>query len=174
MRNGMRNRSKALFCSIALAGAVAVGCGSDADDTTASEAASSIESVVGSAATRAGEASQDVLASLHTESERLMDDIQSGDTGKADTARKELLDNCRDSLEQLRQDEAPEADQVEGLCDKIRDADTDAEWTEVQSELAALSGSGSGSSGATTTSGSSSGGGTTASTMASTTATTRS
>lgn len=142
----MASYTKTLFGSLAIAAVVAAGCGSSASDTTAREAATTISSVASSVAGNASSSGQDVLASLQSEGERVWDDIRSSDTGKADTAKKALLDKCRDSLEDLRKQSAPTADRVEKLCDEIRDAKTDAAWTKVQSELDGMTGTGSGAS----------------------------
>ncbi|MDQ4098713.1 MAG: hypothetical protein M3144_12715, partial [Actinomycetota bacterium] len=73
-------------------------------------------------------------ASLRTDSERIVDQIQ---TRNDPNAKQELLDRCRDSLEKLRRSNSNSADRVEQLCTRIRNTDVNARetWNDVRREI---------------------------------------
>ncbi|MFP5377214.1 MAG: hypothetical protein ACLGIO_10615 [Acidimicrobiia bacterium] len=104
-------------------------CGDDDADDVAREAEE--------AAQEAGEVAQDAWASLRTDAERLVDEIR---TRNDPEAKDQLLDRCRDALEDLRQAESPDADRVAALCDRIQGTDVgdrDA-WSDVEREISEL------------------------------------
>jgi hypothetical protein len=82
------------------------------------------EERVDDAAEDLGEAAGNAWASFRTNWERLIDQASTGDT----EAQDELLGECRDLLQDLREDDDPAADGVQSFCDSIRDADDDADW----------------------------------------------
>lgn len=104
-------------------------CGDDDADDVAREAEEAAQEV--------GEAAQDAWASLRTDAERLVDEIQ---TRNDPEAKQQLLDRCRDTLEELRQAESPDADRVAAVCDRIQDADVNDRdaWSDVEREISEL------------------------------------
>jgi hypothetical protein len=80
------------------------------------------------------EQTKDAWASLRTDGERLIDQIQ---TRNDPAAKQRLLDQCRDVLEQMRQNDAASADRVEDFCDRVRDTNPDAQgvWNEIKAEF---------------------------------------
>lgn len=103
------------------------GCGEDDDGNDLGQQAED-------AAEDVGEAAQDAFASLRTDGERLIDEIQ---TRNDPEAKEQLLDRCRDTLEQLREDASASADAVEEVCDLIRDTDVNDRdaWSDVKDRL---------------------------------------
>lgn len=71
--------------------------------------------------------SSDAWASLRTDGERLVDQVQ---TRNDPESKQQLLDRCRDTLERLRKAGSPRAGQVDDLCTAIRAADVsnDSVW----------------------------------------------
>lgn len=110
------------------------GCSDDGDVDVDNVDTEQIEDEVGDAADDVREETVDAWATFRTGFERLVDEASTGD----DDAQTELLDECRDVLEELRQDDDPRADQVGELCDKIRDADDESAWDEVREEVDAI------------------------------------
>ncbi|MGH9151603.1 MAG: hypothetical protein ACRD03_04155 [Acidimicrobiales bacterium] len=104
-------------------------CGDDDADDVAREAEETAQEV--------GQAAQDARASLRTDAERLVDEIQ---TRNDPEAKQELLDRCRDTLEELRQAESPDAERVAATCDRIQDADVNDRdaWSDVEREISEL------------------------------------
>lgn len=117
-----------LMAVIALVTALGA-CGDDDADDLAREAEETAE--------EAGEAVQDAWASLRTDAERLVDEIQ---TRNDPEAKEQLLDRCRDTLEELRQAESPESDRVAAMCDRIQDTDVNDRdaWSDVEREISEL------------------------------------
>lgn len=109
-------------------GLTLVGC--DDADVETDATRDTIEEVGETASERA----QEAFASLRTDSERLVDEIQ---TTNAPQAKEDLLERCRDVLERLREAESEAADRVGEICDRIRDADVeDAEvWDTIRDEI---------------------------------------
>jgi hypothetical protein len=72
-----------------------------------------------------------VWASLVTDADRLVDRVQ---TRNDPEAKQELLERCRDTLEQMRRNDSPGTDRVSTLCDRIRDTDVNNEsgWEEIK------------------------------------------
>lgn len=109
-------------------GLLVAGC-EDADiDTDATQ------DTVEEAGEQARETAQEAFASLRTDAERLVDEIQ---TNNAPQAKEDLLERCRDVLERLREAESEAADRVGDICDRIRDTDVeDAEvWDDIRQEI---------------------------------------
>lgn len=104
-------------------------CGEDGDvDTEATR------DTVEEAARDAREAAEDAFASLRTDGDRLIDEIRTMD---APQAKEQLLERCRDTVERLRKADSDRAEQVDSLCDRVRDtdvSDTDA-WDKIKQEL---------------------------------------
>lgn len=127
---GSRHRRALAAITIAL-GTLFVACGDDDVDTEATQ------NTVEDAATDAREEAENAFASLRTEAERLLDEIQ---TRNAPEAKQALLDQCRDVLERLRKANSDQVDRVESLCDRIRDTDptNSSVWQEVKDEIARL------------------------------------
>lgn len=119
----MTNHWRTLASACAAVGLLLGACGDD-DVEDATETA---EEVAGDAAETAG----DAWASFRTQFERLVDKASTGDS----EAQEELLDRCRDSLQELRKDNDPKAERVGALCDKIRDADDGTAWDELRNEV---------------------------------------
>jgi hypothetical protein len=89
-------------------------------------------------ATQLREDARDAWASLRTDADRLIDELQ---TRNAPDVKEELLDRCRDTQEQFREsNDNTNADRVGDLCENIRDADPDAQnaWEQIKQELERL------------------------------------
>ncbi len=125
----MRN-TRRWTVAVLLAASFALGaCGDDDVDNAADRAEDAAERVKDEAAD-AKERAEDAVATFRTGFERLVDEASSGDN----EAQEELLDQCRDTLEDLRQADDPRAEQMGALCQKIRDADDGNAWTEIREE----------------------------------------
>lgn len=109
-------------------GLVFAGC--DAGDVDTDATRDTIEE----AGESASETAEEAFASLRTDAERLVDEIQANE---APQAKEDLLERCRDVLESLREAESESADRVGEICDRIRDADVqDAEvWDTIRQEI---------------------------------------
>lgn len=110
------------------------GCGNgdggqEAEDTVRDVAESAQDRAEGAA-----ESLEDGWATLRTEAESLIDAISTRNDPEAKT---QLLEKCRERLEDLRQADADDVQRVETLCDRIRDTDVDAgdAWTEIKKEI---------------------------------------
>lgn len=108
------------------------GCGDDGEDVDVDT--EQVENEIGDAAGDVREETLDAWATFRTGFERLVDKASTGDS----EAQTELLDQCRDTLEVLRQDDDPRAEQVGELCDQIRDADGETAWDEVREEVESI------------------------------------
>ncbi|MDQ4130794.1 MAG: hypothetical protein M3133_07390 [Actinomycetota bacterium] len=125
----MRTRRAVLGIVLAFA-LVSGACGDDVDTEATRD-------TVAETAEDAREAAENAFAELRTQGERLVDEVR---TTNAPEAKEQLLDRCRDALERLRRAESDRADQVDSLCNRIRDADVenDARWGEIKDELSRL------------------------------------
>ncbi|MBW3547287.1 MAG: hypothetical protein KY452_04000 [Actinobacteria bacterium] len=101
--------------------------GACGDDETADRTADTVEDVAEDAADTA----ENAWASFRTGFERLVDEAATGDS----EAQDQLLDQCRDTLEELRKADDPGADRVGQLCDNIRDADDETAWDDIRQEF---------------------------------------
>lgn len=121
-------RSKIFLASMFPLAAALAGCSSDDVGTAATR--DTIEERAGDVQ----EAARDGLASLRTDVERLIDDVQARN---APEAKERLLERCRDALERLRRANSDSADRVQGLCDRIQGADITNEsvWNEIKQEV---------------------------------------
>lgn len=106
---------------------VLAGCGDDDAEDTAEE----VEDTAADVAEDVADAAEAAWIELRTDFERLVDEAATGDNG----AQEELLDRCRDTLEELRSADDPATDRVGDLCDQIRDADDESAWDELRSEF---------------------------------------
>lgn len=122
----MTNHRRVLGSACVAVALLLAGCGDD----DVEDASNTAEEVAGDAAETAG----DAWASFRTQFERLVDKASTGDN----EAQEELLDRCRDSLQELRKDNDPKADRVDALCNKIRDADDGTAWDELRNEVKEL------------------------------------
>jgi hypothetical protein len=107
--------------ALVMGGALLVGCGNDDADVeeTTDDVTDDIE-----------EGARDAWASLRTGWERVIDDVATGDVD----AQVELLEECRDTLQDLREAGDESADDVQSLCDAIRDADEDTDWDAIRAQ----------------------------------------
>lgn len=108
------------------------GCGDN--DDSARDTSDRIEDTVQEGAEDLAKAADDAWASFRTNFERLVDEAATGDS----EAQEELLDRCRDALQELREADDPDADRVGELCDQIRDADDETAWDELRAEFEEL------------------------------------
>lgn len=97
-------------------------CGGD-DEVTSGEVEEAVDD--------AREETEDAFATFRTGFERLVDKASTGDN----EAREELLNLCRDTLEDLRQADDPRSDEVGELCDEIRDADDQTAWDSIRQKI---------------------------------------
>lgn len=129
--------------AIALALALLLaGCGGDDNGGQATDGArDDVERVAEDvregaedAASAAAEQLRTGWASLETNAERLVDRIKT--EGDAE-AKQELLDQCRDRLQDARAAGSDQADRIESLCDRVRDTDANAgdTWDEIRKEI---------------------------------------
>ena len=116
-----------LVMALVLAGVVAGFACTD-------EEAARTDQQVREATNGARQQARDAWASVRTDGERLVDQIQ---TRNDSEAKQDLLNECRDALERLRKNDAAIADRVEKLCDRIRDTDVNAgsTWNDVKQQL---------------------------------------
>ena len=80
---------------------------------------------------------RDAWATLRTDGERLVDQVQ---TRNDPEAQKQLLEKCRDTVEQMRKNDQPNSDRVNQFCDKVRDTDvkdTNA-WNQLKAQFKEL------------------------------------
>jgi hypothetical protein len=116
--------SRSLLVVLVTLGALLPACGTnDVDDVT--DAIEDIED-----ADDARQAADVAWASFRTDFERLADEAATDEE-----AQRELAEACRDALAELREADDSRADQLESLCDDIRDADVEAEWEALQEEI---------------------------------------
>lgn len=128
--------------ALALAAALLVACGGDDGDGQATDdTQNDVEQLAEDARESAGDVASEAAdrlrsgwASLRTNSERLVDAIR---TRNDPDAKQELVDNCRDRLQDARAANSDQADRIESLCDRIRDTDVSAgdAWDEIRSEI---------------------------------------
>jgi hypothetical protein len=119
--------------ALVLLAAVVTGCSEETEDD-ARETATSLEQEAREAAGDLRKAAGDAWASLRTDSERIVDQIQ---TRNDPNAKQQLLDKCRDSLEKLRRANSNSAERVDQLCSRIRNTDVNAReaWNDVKREI---------------------------------------
>jgi hypothetical protein len=112
--------------------AVAVGCSDDKTVDTDKAKAQATK-----AAEQVKQQTRDAWASVRTDGDRLADEVQ---TRKDPEAKKQLLDKCRDTVERMRKDDQPNADRVNKLCDRIRDADPNdsGTWNQIKDQIKEL------------------------------------
>lgn len=127
-------RARRAFLTLSLGFVLLAGCGDD-DDTE--DTLDRVEENIRDGAEDVGDTADDAWATLRTGFERLVDEAATGD----DEAQDELLEECRDALEDLRQADDADAERVGELCDRIRDADDETAWDELRSEFEDLDGS---------------------------------
>lgn len=120
----MAHTPKTLAISIAALGLAFGACG---DGDTADRTADTVENV----AEDASETAENAWASLRTEFEELVDEAATGDS----EAQDQLLERCRETLEELRKADDPGAERVGQLCDNIRDADDQTAWDELRQDF---------------------------------------
>lgn len=110
---------------------VFAACGTDDIDTETTQ--DTIEETAGDAR----QAAEEAFEELRTGGERLVDEIQ---TRNAPEAKEQLLDRCRDALERLRKADSDQAERVDDLCNRIRDADVSNSeaWNEIREEIEKL------------------------------------
>lgn len=122
-----------MLVALLLAGAVvAAACESDSD-VNSGQAQDRARDTTGTVRDQA----RDAWASLRTDGERLIDNIQ---TRNDPEAKQQLLDRCRDAEERLRENDSRNADRVNEFCDNVRDTDlnnTDA-WERIKAEFEQL------------------------------------
>jgi hypothetical protein len=102
--------------------ALLAACGND-DDVDVDEATEDV-----------GDTARDAWSSFRTGWERLIDEAATGDS----EAQDELLEECRDLLQDLREADHEAAEGVQNFCDDIRDADEDADWEANRSQFESL------------------------------------
>ena len=123
----IRRAAPRLLMALVLAGAaVGIAC--------TEEEAARTDQQVRETSSEARQQAREAWASVRTDGERLIDQIQ---TRNDPEAKQDLLDDCRDALERLRKNDAAIADRVEKLCDRIRDTDVSAgsAWNDVKQQL---------------------------------------
>jgi len=123
-----------LLAATLFAGAI-VGVACSEDGTVDTERAAGQAQ---SAATQVRQEAQNTWASLRTDGNRLIDQVQ---TRNDPDAKKQLLDRCRDTQEQFRKnDDSANADRVGQFCDRVQDTDPNSQgaWNEIKSEFQKL------------------------------------
>jgi len=73
-------------------------------------------------------------ATLRTDGSRLIDQVQ---TRNDPEAKQQLLNRCRDTVENMRKNDTANADQVNKLCDKIRDTEPNSQnaWNDIKTQF---------------------------------------
>ena len=138
---GVTMTVRKIVISVALA-SLLVACGGDSNGGQASDdtqggverVAEDVREGAEDAASAAAERLRTGWASLETNAERLVDRIKTdGDS----EAKQELLDDCRDRLQDARAAGSDQADRIEGLCDRVRDTDVNAgdTWDEIRKQI---------------------------------------
>jgi hypothetical protein len=129
----MKSIASRMLVVLLLAGAVvAAACESDSG-VNSGQAQDRARDTTGTVRDQA----RDAWASLRTDGERLIDNIQ---TRNDPEAKQQLLDRCRDAEERLRENDSRNADRVNEFCDNVRDTDlnnTDA-WERIKAEFEQL------------------------------------
>jgi nucleotidyltransferase/DNA polymerase involved in DNA repair len=122
-----RRRCAAVLITVALA-TVFAACGDNDVDPEATR------ETVEDASQDARQAAENAFASLRTDAERLLDEIQ---TRNAPQVKEQLLDRCRDALERLRQANSQHVGRVDALCNRIRETDPSnaRAWQDVREEV---------------------------------------
>jgi hypothetical protein len=129
----MKSIASRMLVVLLLAGAVvAAACESDSG-VNSGQAQDRARDTTGTVRDQA----RDAWASLRTDGERLIDNIQ---TRNDPEAKQQLLDRCRVAEERLRENDSRNADRVNEFCDNVRDTDlnnTDA-WERIKAEFEQL------------------------------------
>jgi hypothetical protein len=138
----MNVRKPTIALALAVVAGLFVGCGDDDDgqatsDTTQNDVGQVAEDVREGAENVASEAAQKLRtgwASLRTNSERLVDEIK---TRNDSEAKQQLLDECRDRLQDAREADSDQVERIESVCDRIRDTDVNAgdTWDSIRKEI---------------------------------------
>jgi hypothetical protein len=138
----MNVRKPTIAMALAVVAGLFVGCGDDDDgqatsDTTQNDVGQVAEDVREGAENVASEAAQKLRtgwASLRTNSERLVDEIK---TRNDSEAKQQLLDECRDRLQDAREADSDQVERIESVCDRIRDTDVNAgdTWDSIRKEI---------------------------------------
>ena len=126
----MKRLMPRLLAVVLLAGAIVGAACEEGSDVTADQAQDRINETSDDIQAQA----DDAWASLRTDGERLIDEVQ---TRNDPEAKDQLLDRCRDAEERLRQDDNANADRINEFCDEIRDTnpeDSDA-WNAIKSRF---------------------------------------
>lgn len=138
----MNVRKLTIAVVLVAVGGLFIGCGGDDDgqatsDTTQNDAGQVADDIQEGAENVASEAAQKLRtgwASLRTNSERLVDEIK---TRNDSEAKQQLLDDCRNRLQEAREANSDQADRIESVCDRIRDTDVNAgeTWDNIRKEI---------------------------------------
>lgn len=138
----MHVRRLMIALAVVVVGGLFMGCGDDdggqaTSETTQNDAGQVAEDVREGAENVASEAAQKLRsgwASLRTNSECLVDEIK---TRNDSDAKQQLLDECRNRLQDAREADSDEADRIESICDRIRDTDVNAgdSWDSIRKEI---------------------------------------
>ena len=108
--------------------AVAVACSDDGtvDEDKARDTANKATETI-------KKETRDAWATMRSDGTRLVDQVQ---TRNDPEAQKQLLENCRKSVEEMRKNDAPNSDRVNKLCDQIRDTDVrnSSAWNQIKTE----------------------------------------
>lgn len=108
--------------------------GACGDDTGDEQTTDTLDETVDDVTDDIEEGARTAWASLRTNAERLIDEASTGDS----EAQEQLLEECRDTLQELRESGDKDTDRVEQLCDDIRDAEDDADWDALRNEVRAI------------------------------------
>ena len=120
--------------ALAVVPVLVAGCGNGDGAQEAEDTARDVAESAKDRAQGAAESLEDGWATLRTEAESLIDAIS---TRHDPEAKTQLLEKCRERLEDLRQADSDDVQRVESLCDRIRDTEVDAgaAWTEIKNEI---------------------------------------
>ena len=111
---------------------ISAACDNDSEQDVRN-AGENVQDSASTAGQNLQEAARNAWASLRTDSDRLIDRIQ---TNGDSEAKQQLLDKCRDTVEQLRKGQSSSADQVNALCNDIRDRNPgDAGWDSIRNRF---------------------------------------
>ncbi len=126
----VRHLTRLLF-ALLLASLALTAC---SDDGNVDEAADRTQDTAADVARDVRNSTENAFAELRTRAEEFIDGVQ---TRGAPEAKQRVLDQCRDTLEDLRKADSPDADRVDEICNQIRDTDVsnnDA-WQQIRNEL---------------------------------------
>ncbi len=125
-----------MLIALSLGTVLILGC-SQEDQNKAREKAATAQTQVKQSADDVKQQLNDAWASIRTDGERLVDQVQ---TRNDPSAKKNLLDDCRNALERIRKADSGRADQVDKLCNDIRDTDVNAKdkWNDIKARMQQL------------------------------------